>query len=266
MLTYTKRPSENYSVAIEWAGKMPTGLTLQSGTLTAVDHGTGADVTGTVLASPSAVIAGTQASFTGRAGNSPTDYLITLTVTLSDGSLRVQEVLLQVRLAMLLETTPGDSLANSYCTRIEADDYHKVHFYNSAWLAADDWQRESVLIWATRLLDEQVDWHGYVESLTQSLRWPRAGVLDRDGRRYLDSTTIPVFLKQATAELARHLLIGDRTQERSFGIASVQADTVSVVFDKHDVKPVLPPSVKSIVACYGDVKGPGSMTAKLVRV
>lgn len=266
MLTYVKRPTEQFSLPVDWASKIPSGATLTSGALTAVNRETGADVTASVLTSSTATVAGTVASAIGRAGASPTDYLITMTVTLSDGSVRVQEILLQVRLAMLLVATAAASNANSYCTRIEADDYHKTHLYNSTWIAADDWQREAALIWATRLLDEQIDWKGYVETTTQALRWPRADVLDRDGRRYLDNTAIPLFLKQATAELARHLLAGDRTQERSIGIASVKADTVDVVFDKHDVKPVLPPSVRSIVQVYGDVQGPGSGSSKVVRV
>lgn len=266
MLTYSKRPAEEYNVAIEWASKLPTGTTLSSGTVAAVDRTTGLDATSTVLASSTATITGTQAVFKGKAGSSPTDYLITLTVTLSDGGKLIEEVLLQVRLAMSLVATPGDAAANSYASISDADAYHKTHLYNSAWIAADDWKREAALIWATRLLDEQVEWSGDVESLTQALRWPRANVLERDGRRYFDSGIIPTFLKNATAELARHLLAGDRTQERSIGIQSVVADAVEVVFDKHDVKPILPPSVRSMVQPYGEVQGPGSGSAKLVRV
>jgi hypothetical protein len=265
VLTYIKRPSEAFSIGLEWASKLPTGVTLSSGIMSAVDRTTGADVTGDVLASPAATVNGTQASFTGIAGASPTDYLITQTVTLSDGSVRVQEVLLQVRLSMLVVATAGAANANSYATLIEADSYHKTHLYNTDWITADDWKKESALIWATRLLDEQVEWEGYVYNREQALRWPRSEVSERDARYYFDNTTIPTFLKQATAELARHLLAGDRTQERSIGIQSVTADTVAVVFDKHDVKPILPPSVRSIVEPYGRVKGPGSGTAELVR-
>jgi hypothetical protein len=162
--------------------------------------------------------------------------------------------------------TPGATNANSYCTMAEADAYHEAHLYASTWDDAEDDNKIAALIWATRLLDEQVDWKGYITSMTQALRWPRSSVPDRDGRFYFDPTTIPTFLKNATAELARHLLTGDRTAERGFGIQSVVADTVEVVFDKHDVKPVLPPSVSAIVEPYGIVNGPGSGTAKLVRV
>lgn len=268
MLVYRKKAAERWDVAVEFAGKLPTGATLASGVCTATQRDTGADVTGTILNSGSATISGTKAIFHGKAGTSPTDYTITVTVTLTDpsASVLVEHVLLQVRDHLALIATPGAATANSYATLSEADIYHQVHLYNSAWLTADDWQREAALIWATRLLDEQVDWMGNLTTNEQALRWPRSGVLDRDGCKYLDQSTIPLFLKTATAELARHLLGSDRTQERSFGIQSVVADTVEVTFDKHDVKPVLPPSVVAIVAPYGTVGGAGSGMAKLQRV
>ena len=165
-----------------------------------------------------------------------------------------------------LVITPGAANANSYCSLVEAEAYHETHLYATPWTDADEDSQIAALIWATRLLDEQVDWKGYVTSLTQSLRWPRSMVIARDRQQYFDNASIPTFLKNATAELARHLLAGDRTKERSIGITSVVADTVEVVFDKHDVKPILPPSVVSLVQAYGLVIGPGSGTARLVRV
>lgn len=259
-----KRPTEAYSIAVEFVGKLPAATSLASGTLNAVNRTTGL-TDNTVLASTTATISGTQAIFKGQVGTSPTDYLITLTVTLNDGSVLVEEVLLQVRLAMTLVATAGAVTANSYATRAEADVYHQTHLYNATWLAADDWQREAALIWATRLLDHQLEWEGEKVSGMQALRWPRAGVTDRDGWA-IDSATIPVFLKHATAELARYLILEDRTSERSYGISSVTADVVTVNFDKLDAKPVLPESVLSLVRPYGSVSGTSSSGAvKLVR-
>jgi len=176
---------------------------------------------------------------------------------------------------MTLIVTPGALDANSYCTAAEGDAYHATHLYASVWLAATVPNKEAALIWATRLLDEQVDWKGDPSTFSQALKWPRWGVY-KDGSSggysygwfmaYLSPDTIPQFLKNATAELARYLLTEDRTVERSFGITSVKADTMQVDFDKRDVKPILPPSVKSIVDRYGSLRGPGSITAKLERV
>jgi hypothetical protein len=276
MNVWTKRPAEAYAEAIEFAGRLPTGTTLSTGTLSAINRATGADATSTVLASASATISGTQAIIQGKAGTSPVDYLITLTATLSDGSTLVEEILLQVRLAMTLNVTPGDPAANSYCTRAEADFYHQTHLYNDVWLASEDWKKDAALVMATRLLDEQVDWQGAVTTYIQKLRWPRWGVasLDTGGwglggyaywAAFFDPHSIPDFLKNATAEMARYLLTEDRTKERSIGMLSVKADTVQVNFDKHDIRPIIPPSVRSIVQRYGDTKGPGNVSVKLVR-
>jgi hypothetical protein len=169
-------------------------------------------------------------------------------------------------MALTLIATPGASNANSYCTLEESNAYHEAHVYGDSWVNGDEDANTRALIWATRLLDEQMDWKGYPTSTTQALRWPRIQVLDRDGHLYLPQDAIPTFLKQATAELARYLLAEDRTTERGFGITSVTADTVSVDFDNHDVRPVLPASVLSIVSSYGMSTGPGGGIAKLVRV
>ena len=169
-------------------------------------------------------------------------------------------------MALSLIATPGLSTSNSYCTVAEADDFLLSNVYATAWPDADvDTQKVPALIMATRILDEQVEWYGFVDNLVQVLLWPRQYVLSNTKRVYLDHTTIPVFLKRATAELARYLLLEDRTAERSFGITSIKADTVDVVFDKRDVLPVLPSSVMAMISFYGDVKGAASSTVKLVR-
>jgi hypothetical protein len=161
--------------------------------------------------------------------------------------------------------TPGLNTSNAYCDLAFSDAYHELHLYASAWIdEGDDDRKIAALIWATRLLDEQVGWAGYKLTDEQALRWPRYDVYDQDGY-VLASDSIPLFLKNATAELARTLLAENRTTDRSFGITSVKADTVEVVFDKQDVKPVFPASVLAMVAPYGTVKGSASGTIKLVR-
>ena len=163
-----------------------------------------------------------------------------------------------------LIATPGAIDANTYCTLSESNTYHDAHVYGSTWLDGDDDAKKQALVWATRLLDEQVDWSGVKNSVTQALRWPRSYVTDRDGF-VIDSATIPTWLKNATAELARYLIQEDRTVERSFGLESVTADTVEVVFKSSDVKPILPVSVLSMISGYGNARA-ASGVVKLERV
>src|SRR5688500_3618315 len=101
-------------------------------------------------------------------------------------------------MALTLIATPGAANANSYCTIAEANAYHEAHLYAEAWTEGDDEKRIPALIWATRLLDEQMQWRGYPSTLEQALRWPRSWVPDRDGQVFIDNAIVPTFLKHAT--------------------------------------------------------------------
>ena len=105
---------------------------------------------------------------------------------------------------------------------VRHETYHESHFYAASWHALTPGQKDIALVHATRLLDEQVSWYGSKTYRSQSLRWPRTGVEERDGSgEYydayygytLDSTTIPLWLKHATAEMARKLTEEDRTAD-----------------------------------------------------
>lgn len=164
-----------------------------------------------------------------------------------------------------LIATAGDANANSYATLAEATAYHDTHLYGSTWTDADPDDQARALIWATRILDAEVDWVGAKYTAAQALRWPRSSVLDRDGYT-VAVDAIPTFLKQATAELARWLLTEDRTAERGFGITRLKADVVELEFDKSDERPLLPDAVLSLIAGYGSAGAQVSGVVKLVRV
>lgn len=167
---------------------------------------------------------------------------------------------------MTLIPETGQALANSnsYCTIAEADSYHEAHLYGEVWNEASPAQKTRALLMATRVLDLQVEWKGQTVSDLQALQWPRWAVPRRGGRWFIQPNEIPVFLKEATAELARHLLIKDRTTDRSDrGVASVTAGDVSVTFDKNDTSSVLPDSVADMVSWYGRVQGGGVSFVRL---
>lgn len=76
-------------------------------------------------------------------------------------------------------------------------------------------EKESALIWATCVLDYQMNWFGaqrfasrgtdVVSSPQQNLRWPRAGANDLAGYPFLQEV-YPAILEQVTAEAAVYLL------------------------------------------------------------
>jgi hypothetical protein len=186
-------------------------------------------------------------------------------------------------MALALITTPGSPSANSYTSIAESDTFHDGHVYAAAWWALDPRPKVAALVHATRLLDEQVAWYGTTATRTQALRWPRIGVPERDSvgsflgdDRYYgygygidtDSTVIPQWLKNATAELARCLVIEDRTAEPDLlEFTQIQVGTLSLTKDSNQRKDVLPESVRAMVKFYGVVQThTGVGIARLIRV
>lgn len=172
-------------------------------------------------------------------------------------------------MALVLNATPGDVSANSYCSVVEADLYLSYHPQVAVvWVEYDAQEKKiPALVTATRWLDEQYHWKGYKTTEGQALRWPRSGVEDRDGYT-LDFDTIPVFLKHATAELARYIAVKDREAElddASAGLRSVTAGEVSVQFEKSDRFSVFPSSITKMIEPYLDWSS-GGATVKLTRV
>lgn len=92
---FEKQSSEAYTIAIEFVGRLPSGASLSSGTVTAQNLSTGATDT-TVLASTTATIATTQAKVKVQAGANQTSYKITFTLTLSDASILEEDVTMKV--------------------------------------------------------------------------------------------------------------------------------------------------------------------------
>ena len=166
---------------------------------------------------------------------------------------------------MTVETGSASSTANSYSSVDDADTYHEKRLHVSTWTAATDDNKEIALMWATRLIDEQVTWNGVTTSATQALMWPRNLVYDRNGNAIL-STTIPDWLKEAVAEYARYLIGEDRTTETNrdlAGFKEMKVDVLQMKMDPYKTKPVMPPSVWSMIQFYCTVIG---RSKRLVRV
>jgi hypothetical protein len=153
---------------------------------------------------------------------------------------------------MVVETGSGSSTANSYCSVNNADTYHEKRLHVSTWTAATDDNKEIALMWATRLVDEQVIWNGVAVGTDQALMWPRNLLYDRNGFAIL-STTIPTFLKEATAEFARYLIGEDRTTETNrdlMGFKKIKIDVLAMEVDAYRAKEVMPPSVWTMIRPY----------------
>lgn len=161
-------------------------------------------------------------------------------------------------MALTLNATAGAADANSYATIAEANTYHETRLHTSGWHTTDTPVREQALVWATRLLDQHIEWYGTVASLAQALGCPRIGARDRQGRA-LVASAIPQLLKDATAEYARWLLDTDRTNNEGgggdAGVQAVKLGSMSVEFagsGSTDGSPdVIPPAVVAMLAPLG---------------
>jgi hypothetical protein len=141
-----------------------------------------------------------------------------------------------------LDTTVGGASAESYPTLNEAKTYNSIYaslypLAAAAWVAAADPLLENSLRVATRLLDANPRaWAGTAVDAVQALGFPRVGLMTRNGFP-LPSTgaaAIPSDLKNATAELARQLLVVDRTADNAVinqALTGLTAGSVSLTFD-----------------------------------
>lgn len=166
-------------------------------------------------------------------------------------------------ITLIVEDGTGLSNANTYATQVEATAYHDAHLYGTDWSGASTGDKDKALAMATRLLDDNFIWNGRKFTDTQALEWPRYQMQDRNGH-FFDSTTIPARLKNATAELARWLIQGDRTAETDdLGFKRIKAGPLEIVVDKNDRQEMIPDVVLRMIDHFGRAKGRG--TVKVTR-
>jgi len=171
-----------------------------------------------------------------------------------------------------LIATPGAANANAYITAIEFAAYltdrpQVPAVVTSASTAA----REAAIIMGTRMIDAKQCFTGAAATATQSLQWPRTGMLSATGYTLADSV-IPLQIKDATAEMAIALLVSDIIADNDVavqGITSIQAGPVSLGF-KNDIDVRgLPAIVTSFFASSwlcNPATGPNSSTSFLFEV
>jgi hypothetical protein len=182
---------------------------------------------------------------------------------------------------LVLIKEDGSSLANAntYALAADGDAYHDGHLYASAWTAATTGNKEKALAMATRLIDGLFQFDGFKRLSTQALQWPRRECRDPDISNgivpgllltrgaYLDETKVPPLVVAATCELARALLVGDRTDNpEGEGLRSMNVvGSLGLVFDAANRQPVVPSVVQAWLGRFGEYVERSKGTARLVR-
>jgi hypothetical protein len=171
-------------------------------------------------------------------------------------------------LTLTKEDGTGRSDANSYASVADADAYHEGHLYASAWTAATTANKEKALVMATRLIDGQFQFEGVKVSDAQALQWPREDCHDpdADGGMVADDV-VPNGVIEATCEMARELLIADRTAAHAGeGLKYQNVGTTQTGYDKSDTRPVISHVAQALLAKYGALLKSKSGAVRLVRV
>ncbi|HMP82705.1 MAG TPA: hypothetical protein PKA41_08400 [Verrucomicrobiota bacterium] len=172
-------------------------------------------------------------------------------------------------LTLIKEDGTGKNDANSYATAADGDAYHEGHLYASAWTAASSGQKEAALVMASRLIDGQYQFGGVKVTDTQGLQWPRAACFDPDdgvNGGTLPETVVPKAVVQATCEMARELLIVDRTAAPAGeGLKYYNDGSVQTGYDKGDTRPVISYIAQGLLAKFGTLLKSRSGSVRLVR-
>ena len=156
--------------------------------------------------------------------------------------------------------------ANSYVNLAEAENYISDMPSPAllTWNAlADDVERESLLIYATRVLDQRARWNGQKFAAASPLRWPRVNVVDCDGLPVAHDV-VHSNVKAAVCEMALWFSIPGQnpfTVSESQGIQEFAVDVIRVVYKMdHDATSILalPRGLNQILCGLGTITYGGS--------
>ena len=175
-------------------------------------------------------------------------------------------------LILIKEDGTGLADANSYASVADGDAYFDGHLYATQWTAAPTANKEKALVFATRLIDAERQFNGVKTTAVQGLQWPRSNCPDPDAASesgspaVLAEDKVPPAVVKAACELARELLIQDRTTAPpGEGISSTWTDTAGTKYLKSDKRPVLSYLVQSLLVKYSASVRRGSPVVRLVR-
>lgn len=144
---------------------------------------------------------------------------------------------------------------DSYVSLEEADSYLAERMGGGDWPNFDETDRISALVTASRLLGA-LNWKGVVENAGQTLKFPRRGLYRNRDTRQLEEFPpgIPTVIKEATIELALHLIRNPNVQDQVPAIPNLK---LNGVFEMSAARPVavIPARVLAMVENMVGVPG-----------
>ena len=181
-------------------------------------------------------------------------------------------------LTLIKEDGTGKTDANSYADVADGNAYYDGHLYATAWTGAGDDQKAVALVMASRLIDAEFQFNGTRTNAVQGLQWPRARCPEPDAIHvplqvllpipsdFVRFDSVPKAVVQAACEMARELLIADRTTAPAGeGLKYYNNAGVQTGYDKTDRRPVLSRVAMVMLAKYGVPMSATSGITKLQR-
>jgi len=192
---------------------------------------------------------------------------------------------------LIKEDGTGLEDANSYADVADGDQYHAGHLYAAPWTAATFARKETALIMAARFIDAHWSFKGARSTDTQAMAFPRAYIANSEraqmgvydpanilqglagyGSTYYvpvyPADEVPVRIIAANCELARLLLVRDRTAEdpakgiQSMGIGS---GALSFTFSPGDRIALFTTDVTALLTPFGTLASAMQGSKPLVR-
>jgi hypothetical protein len=181
-------------------------------------------------------------------------------------------------ITLVKEDGTGLANANAYASAADGDAYHAGHLYATAWTGATDDQKAAALVMATRLIDGQYQFNGLRSQAGQALQWPRVNCPDPDKAPipvltslllydpFVPFSIVPLAVVQAACEMARELLIADRTASPpGQGLKYLNVGGTQTGYDKTDTRPVISPVAQAMLIKFGALVSAKSGAVRLVR-
>jgi len=176
-------------------------------------------------------------------------------------------------LTLVKEDGTGKADANAYADVADGDAYHEGHLYATAWTGATADGKAAALVMATRVIDAQMQFRGIRAVGGQALQWPRAGCRDEDaalsslGGGFVAVDEVPKAVADATCELARELLVADRTgAPAGQGLKYLNDGSTQTGYDPADRRPTISHVAQAMLAKLGSLLRGRSGAVRLVRV
>jgi hypothetical protein len=172
-------------------------------------------------------------------------------------------------MAIIVEDGTGKADAEAYVDVSFSDAYHEKRG-NEAWAALSSVVKEQCIVKATDYMVELYNgrWKGMRRFTTQSLDWPRVGVvLDEFSAAEYGTVDVPYYIvpeevKKACAELALKASAGALTADLGQGVLRETVGPITVQYDSGSSRQTTYVSVARALSRY--MKSSSSM-AKLVR-